>query len=102
MPLDAFLRKANKSARSSTVHDVFGRMLRQLPRCSGAQTGAILQRYPTLVHLVRAYDAVSEAQGIVLLQDITPKGGRRLGPALSRMAYYLFRGRSYGDDGNSA
>jgi len=96
MALKEFRQRSSKSSRCSTARDVFGRILRQLPRCGGPQANAILQRYPTLAHLVKAYqDAESESDAISLLENIRPSGRSRLGPSLSRMAYFLFHGKAY-------
>ena len=82
--------------RSVYIQDIFGKMLRQLPRCGAAQAQAILNLYPTIGHLVQAYDAVdTEAEKIALLANIVPRGRSRLGKSLSSTAYYFFRGRTY-------
>ena len=96
MPLSEFSERAAKVSRSSTVQDIFGRILRQLPRCGAAQAQAILNVYPTIGHLVKAYGKLgSEAEKIALLADIKPIGRSRLGNSLSSTAYYFFRGRTY-------
>ena len=97
MPMSEFALRAAKVSKSSTVQDIFGRMLRQLPRCGASQAQAILNIYPTIGHLVSAYDALgSEAERNALLANIIPKGRSRLGNALSSTAYFFFRGRTYG------
>ena len=94
--LHEFRNQSSKASRCSTARDVFGRMLRQLPRCGGSQANAILQIYPTVSHLVKAYqNSDSESDAISLLEDIRPPGRSRLGPSISRMAYYLFHGKVY-------
>jgi crossover junction endonuclease MUS81 len=96
MPMLEFSQLAAKVSKSSTVQDIFGKMLRQLPRCGAAQAQAILNLYPTIGHLVQAYDAVgTEAEKIALLANIVPRGRSRLGKSLSSTAYYFFRGRTY-------
>ena len=96
MALNEFRQRSSKASRCSTARDVFGRMLRQLPRCGGSQANAILQRYPTVSHLVKAYqDAESESHAISLLENIRPTGRSRLGPSISRMAYFLFHRKAY-------
>lgn len=98
MDLKLFRKITGKVTRASTAQDVFGCMLRQLPRCGGAQANAVLLKYPTVNHLLEAYrDAKTEREAMALLENLRPHGRARLGPALSRMAYFLFYGKAYAD-----
>jgi crossover junction endonuclease MUS81 len=96
MPYAEFSKLAAKVSKSSTIQDIFGKILRQLPRCGSVQAHAIMNIYPTIGHLIKAYSKLNtDAEKSALLANIKPKGRSRLGNALSSTAYFFFRGRTY-------
>lgn len=98
MRFNDFAQRVSKM-QQPTPTEIFGRQLRQVPRCGGAQAAAILKKYPTVASLVAAYDALPDDAIDAkeqLVAEIRPAGRGRIGPSISRCLYYLLRGRNYG------
>ncbi|KAL0970704.1 hypothetical protein UPYG_G00245990 [Umbra pygmaea] len=78
--------------KCQTVGEVFARQLMQISGLSGDKAVAILEHYPTLHSLMKAYEQChSELEKEKLLSSIQyGKLRRNLGPALSRTVYQLY------------
>lgn len=73
------------SSRSHTVGVLFAKMLMTIKGVSPHTASAIVALYPTVTHLLRAYDAQPDVKARDrMLQDIRVHKSRRLGPALSK------------------
>lgn len=76
--------------------DTYSRMLQEVVRVTPAIAQAILDRYPTVISLVKAF----RANGPLVLQDLQKAANRngavsegRVGKALSRRLYDIFMER---------
>jgi len=79
-------------AKNWTVQEMFARHLMRLRGLSVDRAYAIVQKYPTLTHLIRAYqNCKTEKEGELLLSLIFfGNSGRTIGPAVSRTIYHLY------------
>jgi len=89
----------NQKSRTQTVHDLFVKQLLQLKNVGVEKAAAIVQRYPTLSHLVAAYAEVpTEDERRFLLADLTygaRSKKRRIGAIASGTIYDVLWAPSY-------
>jgi len=89
----------NQKSRTQTVHDLFVKQLLQLKNVGVEKAAAIVQRYPTLSHLVAAYaEAPTEDARRFLLADFVygaRSKKRRIGAVASETVYGVLWAPSY-------
>lgn len=91
LPFDIFNESSVKT-KVSSVSEMFGRSLIQIPKSSVERAFALLEIYPTVAHLREGYrKCLTEKERENMLSSL--RAGdckRRFGPALSRMLYELY------------
>lgn len=76
-----------------TVSEMFAKHLIQIMGMTSKQVAVIVEKYPTVTHLMRAYrDCVDEKTRENLLAKLQVKDqNRTVGPSLSRKVYYCYK-----------
>jgi len=96
MTFDAFktfMRKCSEGA--TTVHDIWGKTLAEVPGLGPEAITAVLKAYPTPSSLWKAYrEAMKQGKGSVaapeaLLTGVKTESGRNIGPEKSRKVYQM-------------
>lgn len=83
----------SSKSKTTTVGELWGRMLCCIRGVSAAKAAALIKRYPTCDALMQAYQQARESERPLLLADIPFSGGRtRIGDAVSTSVYRFMYG----------
>lgn len=85
----------HKKSSNLTSNLLYMSTLNQIPRVSSSISSSIVEKYPTLISLVKSYENISETERAEMLSDIKYKTAsceRRIGPAISKKIYEFVYG----------
>lgn len=88
--LDSF-NEANAKTLDVSLLDVFCKQLLNLTKISDAKALAIIKEYPTVCHLMEAYESLGDdVKAKRLMLANLDAGGKRVGPAASEVVYKTY------------